>query len=372
MPVAIDVGSRNLHLVEGGYRNGVVTILRTGTEALPTASVTDGIIRDTAGFEMALKSALARHGLSRGGVILTVNSNQVFQKEFEIPKAKPKAMADIVRFEVMQSIGINRDMSVTYTILPDVPGQDPAKVRVRAAAFQADAVQAYYKALKTLGLRPVAMDIHSNALAKLFRDAVVNGRPMAGRTVLLADIGGSTTSVYILANGEIIYTRIIPSGGMELERYVLAYNNQQLEQGGPVGMAPGQSALEDMPGTPPRKAAAPEAAPREPLTLDALDLSLESLKANPLLADAIRPLFSSLADNIQRIVQFQKARMDGFKIETVYLAGGIGRLKGAAATLAGVLDLPTETIVTHSRIQPGAAPLSPALINAAAALIRLD
>ena len=38
-------------------------------------------------------------------------------------------------------------------------------------------------------------------------------------------MGAVTTTAYIITNGEITYSRIIPSGGIDIERYVTAHNS---------------------------------------------------------------------------------------------------------------------------------------------------
>lgn len=342
MILSIDIGSRNLHILEGKVSNHVVEFGRTAVEPVANGSVVDGIVRDHAGLEVAFRSALAKKGIRGGKVVLTTNSSHVFQKDLEVPVAKPKDVADMVRFEVLQSVGSGKDMVVEFVTAGETKNPEGTKLtRIRAAALQKEFISEYYEILKNLKLTPVALDIHLNAISKLFKGAAVNGRPLAGRSILLVDLGASTSGVYILTDGEIVYSRMLPTGDKDLESVVKQRMNVTEAQG----------AL----------ASAVEA-----------DFSLEALRGDAALADAVRPYFNAVSDGIQRIIQYHKGRFDNFLLEDVFLFGGAAKYKGVDATLANMLGQGVETIQTVDRIKAPAGVHISDFINAAGAMIRLE
>ena len=342
MILSIDIGTRNLHIVEGKVNGRTVDIVRAAVEPISQGSVSDGIIKDHAGLEVALRSALAKRGFSSGGnTVLTTNGSHAFVKELEVPILKPKETTDIINFEVLQTVGSGKDMVVEYVKIGESTTPEGGKTaRIRAMALQKDIVADYYQMLKNTKLTPLALDIHQNAVVKLFSGGTVNDRPIEGRSILLVDIGAASTCIYIFTNGELVYNRLLPSGSFEIERYA----NQKkvsLESEG------------------------------KPVSFD-LDLSLDAIRADSLLADAVRPFFNSLSDGIQRIVQYHKGRVDDFVVEDVFLFGGAASYTGFAETLGSLLTQETQTIQKMDRIHAPADIRIADYINACGAMIRLE
>jgi type IV pilus assembly protein PilM len=342
MILSIDIGSRNLHILEGKVQNRTVEFGRVAVEPVTNGAVIDGVVRDHAGLEVSFRSALAKKGIRGGKVILTTNSSHVFQKDLEVPTAKAKDVSDMVKFEVLQAAGIGKDMVVEFVMAGQTTNPEGTKLtKIRAAALQKEFITEYYEILKNLKLTPVALDIHQNAIAKLFKGATVNGRSLAGRSVLLVDLGSSTSGVYILTDGEIVYSRMLPAGDKELEVVVKQRISVSEAQGNPAAMSD-------------------------------FDFSLEALRSDATLADSVRPYFNAVSDGISRIIQYHKGRFDDFLLEDIFLFGGAAKYKGVDATLASILGQGVETIHTVDRIKAPAGVVISDFINAAGAMIRLE
>lgn len=340
MLLSIDFGTRNLHIVEGRVTGRTVEIKRAAVEPGAPGAISDGLIKDHAGLEVSLRSALARKGFKTGGVVLTVNSSHVFQKELELPQAKPKDLADMVRFEMLTSMGSGKDMVVEFVQAGETKNAEGTKLlKIRAAALLKETIADYFTVLKNVKLGAVAFDIHQNAVTKLFSGASVNGRKLAGRSALLVDLGATTSTVYIFRNDEFLYSRLLPIGDQEIDRF--------LSQRRAAADSSGRSATEP-------------------------DFTVEALRADAELADAVRPYFNAVSDGITRIIQYQKARVDDFIAEDILLFGGAAKYPGIDSTLASILGQSVETIASVDRIKAPPGVRISDFINAAGAMIRLD
>lgn len=340
MPIAIDVGTRALHIVQGKATKSGVTVRRALIEPIPSGLVQDGIIREFGGLEVALKNALAKYRIKDKACMVTINGSHIYSRELDVPKAKEKIMDDVVTFEVQSSLSGQKEVVVEYVQSRQPVPDKPDMVHVRASAMQLSYVNDYQKLLRNCKLKPVALDIHVNALGKLLSRSMINQRSLAETANIVVDMGGVTTTVYIVQNAEIIYSRIIPVGAIDIERYVLSHN-------------------EEMPTD-------------QHLSLETLDLSLESLRNNESLGNAVRPLVTSVNDGLQRIQQFIAGRLQNAKIEQVYLYGQTALFHNFAATLGAAFRLPTEVVSSMNAVSlPPDTPIAPYL-NAIGALIRQD
>lgn len=341
MPIAIDIGTRALHLVQGQASKTSVAIRQACIEPLPSGLVQDGSIREFGGLEMALKTMLAKYRIRDKACAVTVNGSHIYNRELDVPNAKEKLLDDIVSFEVKSSLSAAKEVAVEYTVSKQKVPDKPDYLRVRASAMQVDYINDYHKLLKNCGLTPIALDIHPNALCKLTAGSEINGRPQKeGASLMFLDIGAVTTTAYIITSGEIAYSRIIPMGGIDIDRYVAKFNS--------------------------------EATGADQINIEKLDLSLASLRSDEPLGNAVRPLVTTVNDGIQRIQQFLSGRLLNGKVDMIYLYGRTATFQNFDKTLGEAFGVQTELIRKIGRVTiPESLPVAP-YVNAIGAMIRLD
>ncbi len=342
MPIAIDFGTKAIHLVQGQANKKSVNIRQCYYEPIRSGLVQDGIIREFGGLEMVLRNFLAKTRINDRNCIVTVNGSHIYTRELSVPDSKPKVRDDVVTFEVSSTMAAEKEVGVEYTLLKKRENDQDNMIRVRASAMQKEYIDDYYKLLKSCGLNPYALDLHPNALVKIIQDAQINGRSVNSNTsVMFLDIGNVTTTAYIVTNGEITYSRIMPMGGIDIDRYVSSAN------------------LSDESG-------------ENQINIQDLDLSLASLRSNEALANAVRPLVTTLNDGIQRIQQFLSGRLQNGKVETIFLFGQTALFKNFEKTLGEAFSIQTELIRTISKVNmPNGIEIAP-YINAIGSMLRID
>ncbi|HAL73925.1 MAG TPA: hypothetical protein DCM45_02385 [Clostridiales bacterium] len=341
MSIAIDFGTRALHLVQGQASKTSVSIRQAFIDPLPSGLMQDGIIREFGGVEMALKTMLAKNRINDRNCIVTINGSHIYTRELDVPNTKGKILDEVVTFEVQSSMSATKEIAVEYTVTKQKVPNKPDMVHVRASAMQVDYINDYAKLLRNCGLTPVAMDIHPNAICKVIANTEINDRPIReGVSVMFLDIGAVTSTAYIITNGEITYTRIIPTGGIDIERYVMTRNN--------------------------------DAAASEQLDISKLDLSLQSLRSDEPLGNAVRPMVTTVNDGIQRIQQFLSGRLQNGRVDMIYLYGRTSIYNNLEKTLGEAFGVQTETIRKIGKVtMPANVPIAP-FVNAIGAMIRME
>ena len=341
MPIAIDFGTRAIHLVQGQASKTSVSIRQAWIDPLPSGLMQDGIIREFGGVEMALKTMLAKNRINDRNCIVTINGSHIYSRELDVPNAKGKILDEVVAFEVQSSMSATKEIAVEYTITKQKVPDKPDLLHVRASAMQVDYINDYAKLLRNCGLNTVAMDIHSNAICKAITNTEINDRPIReGVSVLFLDIGAVTSTAYIITNGEITYTRIIPAGGLDIERYVVTHNS--------------------------------DATGADQIDINKLDLSLQSLRSDETLGNAVRPMVTTINDGIQRIQQFLSGRLQNGRVDMIYIYGRTSIYTNLEKTLGEAFGVPTETIRKIGKVtMPANVPIAP-YVNAIGAMIRME
>lgn len=327
-----------MHLVSGQVSGRKISIDRMIIETIPTGLIQDGIIREFGGLEMAVRNMLDKYRIREKAMHRHNQRQSYLHERVGCAEICSKVMSNIVTFEVENAMNGGKSVCVEYVASRQQNTDKPNLIHVRASAIQADFVLDYGKILKNLKLKPFAMDVHPNAISKLMLERKINDNADAEANIMLIDMGCVTSTAYVITNGDIAYTRIIPVGGIDIERYCVNLNNDDSKT---------KIALED------------------------IDLSLNVLRMNTALGDAVRPLVLSLTDGVNRIQQFMSGRIQGNKIEKIYIYGRASTFKGIEETLSESMNLQVERIRRLSDVYTSTDSDPAPFLNAIGALIRL-
>ena len=78
MSIAIDIGTRTIHLVQGKVNKQSISIKQAINEPIPSGLMQDGIIREFGGLEMALRNMLTKYHVGDKACQLTTNGNHIY------------------------------------------------------------------------------------------------------------------------------------------------------------------------------------------------------------------------------------------------------------------------------------------------------
>jgi type IV pilus assembly protein PilM len=232
--LSMDIGSRYIHIVEG-FGNKAATEIKTAYLVdTPLDAVDNGKIVDEPALTQVLRTALSQQRPSTKKAILTIQSTQVISRDFSIPVLKNSSeLSNAVSFEMEQYLPSTADdYLIEYYIVEEFEEEGVKYYKIRAAAMPKEIADGYYRLVKGLKLTPVALDIHSNAITKLFsNDVVINGREYPrDKSYALIDIGCKFTALNIISGGKLEISRIISIGGRDIDTAIAPYFNLPLEK----------------------------------------------------------------------------------------------------------------------------------------------
>ena len=337
--LSLDIGNRNLHLLEAQVKGGVVKIITSVIVELPKGTIADGLIANKEALAVAVQEAIAKSGASAKEVVVTINTNSLIIREFEVPTGDAKELEGMINNEIRQYFGISDTDLVEYRKLSQFEVNGNKKVKVRAAVMSREIASEYYNLLLNLRLKPLALDIHPNAISKLFTtQSVINEESQGGTNFILLDIGYLGTMIYVMAQGNLDFFRSVNFGGRSIDS--LLANILSLSEEEAV-----KKKMEFLSGTQP--------------SVD-----------NEVLA-VVRPLYGELLEELRKVIQFW-SRSDAKKLSKIYLIGGGASLAGLSDYLALGLGFEVHKLHSLNTIQLNSNKTDLGyLVNAAGALIRL-
>ncbi len=239
--LGIDISSTSVKLLELGGNGHRYQVESYGIEPLPPNSVMERNITDVELVGEAIARAVKKSGTRVQTAACAVSGSAVITKVISMPSnLSEDELETQIRFEADQYIPypleeVNLDFE---TLGPSET--DPDRVDVLLAASRSDNIDVRVAALEAGGLTAKIIDVEAFALEKgvgfMMRES---GGTDPGDTIAVVDIGATLTSLSVLKDLKIIYTREQMFGGRQLteeiqRRYGLSYEEAILakHQGG--------------------------------------------------------------------------------------------------------------------------------------------
>jgi type IV pilus assembly protein PilM len=221
--IGLDISSSSAKLVElGQTASGEYIVERFASEPFEKGWISDGQIDKFDEVAEAVRRVVAKSGTRTRQVAMAMPQSAVITKKIVLPGGLREEDLELqVEAEANQYIPFSLDeVSLDFCVIG--PGSDAmGDVEVMIAASRKDRVQDRQGLAEAAGLKPVILDIESNA-SRLAVSRVIGSLPNEGRDALVAlfEIGADTTSLKVLRDDEILYDRDQAFGGSQLTQLI--------------------------------------------------------------------------------------------------------------------------------------------------------
>ncbi len=239
--LGVDISSSAIKLIELARKGDHICVESYAVEPLPPNAVVENKIEDVEALAQAIKRAVRRSGTRVKKAATAISGSEVITKLISVPAGLlERELESQIELEAAQYIPypleeVNLDFEVLSTAEKNLE-----TVEVLIAACRSENVDVRVAALELAGLTPAVIDVEAyaieNVLPLLMKQAPDHGKR---QTIAVVDIGAMITSISILHNSKIIYTRGQVFGGKQLteeiqQRYSLSYEEAGLgkRQGG--------------------------------------------------------------------------------------------------------------------------------------------
>lgn len=331
--LSIDVGSRKVSVVEGLYKNDIVTVNSFAEIEYNSEVTLNGVITDRSSLSLLINEIIKTNQMKSKEAIITFTSSDIIVREFKLPKVKMQQLESLVKNEMYRIVGSEDSFLVEFIIKSEI---EDNLYLVEAYAISIDTVEGYFNLLRELKLKPIALDVNSNAASKLLSNTSINGYDPKDTTVIVADIGYSKITFDVFNSGVCYLNRIEVSPVAEFTREIASLLRVDITN-------------ED---------------------LAKLDLSPNFVHENNMINDTCRYFIYRLSDEIQRYIQYVLLNSVSKTVDRICITGGITSIKGFDTAIANSLKIPVELLYSVGRLHISDEYPIIKVCNAAGALIR--
>jgi type IV pilus assembly protein PilM len=289
--MGLDIGSSSIRLLQLSRHGSAYRIEHFAIESLPQGVIVEKSVQDIEAISGAIQTAVRNSGSNSKYCAVAVSGSAVFTKAISLPANL--ADADIesqVQIEANQYIPYPLDeISLDFEVLGPSP-RNADMVDILLAASKNENVESRQDALETLGLKARVVDVESFAIANAFELIREREGIRSTETVGIFDIGYDLSTLLILRNGRVIYTRDHPFGGNQLIEEIMRRYDMSAEQATFFMRGePGPENFED---------------------------------------EVMEPFMLNVVHQISRALQFYSSSAEFSNIRTMYLAGSMASMKG--------------------------------------------
>lgn len=345
--VSFDIGSEFTKIVIGKYYNGKLEIEYMDIIETPEEVVLDGNLVNMPILTNFIKKHLSEKSIKVKDGICTNNSTLAINREIVIPAVEDNEMDTLVKYEIQQYLPINMDdYIIQYNVLETFKLEDQEKFKTLVVTYPEKMASNYYKLLSEVNLKPLALDITYNSLNKLinYSNKINNNSKEIKEGIVFIDMGANSLDVNIYKNGKLEFTRIIKSGGSNID--VLLSKE--------INISVRDAEIEKK-----NKGYLVEAVSEE---------------SQDLVNVIVREVVDEWLSELERIIQFYKNKKVGNTIEKIYLYGGSSNIRGIEKYMYSKFDIETERVSTINNVDLKlnlAAESIDRYLNAIGAIIRL-
>jgi type IV pilus assembly protein PilM len=322
--IGLDIGTSSIKMAEMDVSGKGAQLLSFGFAPTPPNAVSGGEIVDVGAIGMAIQPLIQELKTKRKNVATSMWGTAVIVKKITIPKMDAKLVRDQIRFEAEQYIPFDiNSISLAHHIL--MTSGSPDTMDILLIAAQNELVSQYMQVVEFCGLKCSVLDVSGFALANSFE---LNYGRFPGEVIGLLNFGASITNFVVIQNGEVIFSRDIPVGGVN-------YTNE-------IHKALGVTVLE-----------------AEALKLSAVSRREVSGEVPDEVHNIINSTNEAFAEEIRSSIDFLGATTNGLVLNRCYFTGGSSATSGLIEAISGTNNMPMELFNPFLKVRANPKKFSP-------------
>jgi type IV pilus assembly protein PilM len=320
--IGIDISTSGVRLVElADAGKGELRLERYASEPLARGTVVDGNIENIEAVSEAVLRVWKKSGTKVRHVALGMPPAAVITRKIILPAGLAEDQLEVqVESEASQYIPFALDeVSLDFDVIGAAPNS-PEDMEVMLAAARREKVEDRVAIAEAAGLTATVMDIESYAARAAAQRAILEltGEQAVapeGGIVALFQIGAQATHISVLQNGETIYEREQPFGGIQLTQDIVRAYGLSFEE------AEARKKAGDLP--------------------------------DNYAGDLLAPFLENAALEVTRAIQFFFTSTPYTRIDQIYLAGGCALVPGLLDTIASRTRIASAVISPFKGMQLG-------------------
>ena len=318
--LGIDISSTSVKLVEIGQTGSGYKVESHAVEPLPANAVVEKNIAEVEAVAETIRKAVKRAGTKNKLCALAVPSSAVITKVITMPASLNEAdMETQIQLEADQYIPFAlEEVNLDFEVLGPTE-KNPDTVDILLAASRSENVEMRVAAAEMAGLTTKIMDVEAYTIENVY-PLFPEFEATREKVVAIIDVGATMTSINVMEQGKLAYTREQPFGGKQLTEEIMRRYGLSYEE---AGLAKKEGGLPDN-----------------------------------YVPEVLEPFKETMANQVHRFLQFYFAASQQAAVDHIILAGGCAAIRGIDEMIESQIGTPTtianpfSNMSLASRINP--------------------
>ena len=316
--LGLDIGTHTIKIIQLKKSGSLLQLVQVLAFPTPAEAFVDGDLVRPELISYALREQVRAYKLSAKNVIAVVPEKYVITRQVKMPLMPDEELAAALQWEVEKYIPLpGNDLVLDFVNLGlDQDGQGKENT-VLLIAVPKKIIYPYCNLLVEAGLHPIAMETMPFALNRLSASIGAEGEEVSKLSTYL-DMGAGGTTVIIFKEGVPEFSRTIPIGGNLMTQSIAQSFGLDQVQAEKLKLEKAEILNNDF---------------NTSNDLDNTKIQLDLV---------LRPILTDLAREVRRCMDYWKLKSKGMEIDSFYLTGGMGLLKGLTGFMAEQLEVPIK------------------------------
>lgn len=320
--VSLDIGSKDIKIVEGQVKNGKIKVYSMSKIKSPEDIIQDGELYNEDSILLKLKEEMKSSGMKSKNIAMVSSSSTIISRELIVPYVEnSEELRTLVNYEIEQFLAINlNNYVIQFMSLEEVIVDSVRKQKIFTIIYPKNLIDSYRNLVEKLLVNPYSLDITNNSIRKLSSIAEIYNVDLIKKeeSVLYLDLGHKNINLSIVNNNKLEFIRVIPIGGIEIDKFIVDLNGISMEEAEEVKKT---------------------------------QVEVGKHRKENELNDGVVEVIEGWLDDLNRIIQFYTNKSNGKKINHIYLYGGTSKLKGIDEYIALKTGIETTKIITVNNIE---------------------
>ena len=305
--LGIEIGNTNIKIIEAVKHGTTLMVKRFSLLQTPSDCINNGVISNSNAIKKVIAKELRAKKYKAKKVVVVIQSSNIIIRNVMMEKQPEKMIEQLIEIKTEDFLPIERTQyQIDFKIIEEVEEEGVIKNKLMLVAAPNVVVLPVASLMKSLRLIPVSITIPSEALQSIF-NSQTGMIYETGDSILVLDFGGKSTTVTIIAGGEVCLTRLIE------------FSVENLSE-----------------------------------KLDEAQISMfkSDEEQDEYFAEVIMPQIEyNIVSELERILQFYYSSYGNNSIKKIYLIGGGANVKGIREYIRDALNIPTEKVNCFDSIQ---------------------
>ncbi|WP_456430755.1 type IV pilus assembly protein PilM [Thermosulfuriphilus sp.] len=306
--VSIDVGSRQIKLLEIEGSPEAPRLRSMGMATLPLGAIVDGVPKQRAVIKERLEALINNLKVASKQVVMAISGYSVIIKRIGLPREREEDLADTLEEEAEAYIPF--DLSEVYLDYHVFNPKESGNLDILLVAARRDIVDEYSSLAMEAGLVPIVIGVDVLSLSNTYEYCV------GDKGAALVDIGASKMTVSLWSKGGPIFVRDVAQGGNQLTSDIAKALDIPFEE-----------------------------AEKLKVTISPNDERFPKVK------EAMEEARRRWIKEVKKALEFAKVSFGDLNVSGVYLVGGSTRIKGLLQSFQQDLDFEVYSLDPLSRLE---------------------